>query len=67
MDTGISGTFRDFGDSDIAEQLENVKRLRLALVAASGTPTMTNLSFWHVRALVTPKIGVLQRKLSILR
>ena len=40
--------------------------MRLALVSAPGTPTVTNLSFWHLRALGTLKIGIFSEKGFIL-
>ena len=54
--------FGSRGASGIAEQLKNVKRIRLALVSASGTPMVTNLSFLQFRALGTSKIGFLSEK-----
>ena len=50
------------GTSGIAEQLQNVKRMRLAIASPSGTPTATNLSFLLFRALGTSKIGFLGEK-----
>ena len=55
----IFGSRGAFGTS---EQLQNVKRMRLALVSASGTPMVTNLSFLQFRALGTSKIGFLGEK-----
>ena len=46
----------------LSEQLSNAKRMRLALVSASGMPAATNLSFWPLRALGTSKIGFLCEK-----
>ena len=46
----------------LSEQFQNAKRMRLASVSASGTPTATNLSFWPLRALGTSKIGFLGEK-----
>ena len=40
--------------------------MRLALVSAPGTPTVTNLSFWLLRALGTSKIGFLGEQSLIL-
>ena len=44
----------------------NGKRIRLALVSASGTPMATNLSFLYLRALRTSKIWFLGEKWFIL-
>ncbi len=49
LDFGVQG-------SGIAEQLYNTKRIRLAVVSASEMPTVTNFSFWLLRAIVTWKI-----------
>ena len=59
---GTNWVFGSRGASGIAEQLQNVKRIRLALVSASGTPMVTNLSFWQFRALGTSKIGFIGEK-----
>ena len=48
--------------SGIDEQLQNAKRIRLALVSAPETPTVTNLSFLQFRSLGTSKIGFLGEK-----
>ena len=55
----VFGNFGSRGASGIAEQLQNVKIMRLALVSASGTPTATNWSFWQFQALVPSKVGFL--------
>ena len=47
---------------DIRERVKKVKRMTLATVSASGTPTVTNLSFWLLRAFGTSRIGILTEK-----
>ena len=54
--------FGSRGASGIAELFQNAKRIRLALVSASGTPMVTNLSFLLFRALGISKIGFLGEK-----
>ena len=51
---------------DIGELVQDVKRMRLALVSASGTPTATNFSFLQFRARGTWKIRFLGEKRFIL-
>ena len=55
-----------FGVHDIGKRISNPTRVRLALVSASGTPMVTNLSFLQFRALGTSKIGFLGEKRFIL-
>ena len=53
-------------DWGTAEQLQNVKRIRLALVSAPGTPMAASLTFSPLRAIGTLKIGFLNEKWFIL-